>query len=143
MQPLLEITANSIELLEKAAVEADGLELRVRELEAENKRLQQQVKVADARPVIDQRVLLKLAQCMADENMLIEDMTAEKLASHYAQAPEQLAILALNLLRPMTTDGQPYKVAGSQTPNSPNAPKTVTFDGRQLVDNDGWSKVLR
>lgn len=145
MDQLLEITTQSIELLEKAAMEADALELQVSKLKAENDRLKQEVKdkVASAKPTVDQRILLKLAQCMEDEGMLIEEMTAEKLANHYAQAPEQLAILALNLLKPMTTDGQPYKVAGSTTPNSPNAPKTVIFDGREFIDNDGWSKALR
>ena len=143
MIQLAEIASQSIELLEKAAVEADALELQVSRLTRENEELKRQAKAASSRPIIDQRVLLKLAQCMADEGMLVEEMTAEKLASHYAQAPEQLAILALNLLRPMTTDGQPYKVAGSTTQTSPNAPKTVMFDGRELIDNDGWSKVLR
>lgn len=140
----LEIAEDSIALLEKAAREADALEAQVRDLTRINQKLEQELgsvkKQASAAPKFDRRLLLKIATTLEDEGLLAPGMEAEKLASLYEQDPNRVADIALRLLYPMSADGKPIKAA---TEKSPGAPNLVRFEGREVVDHDGWLSALK
>lgn len=145
MEPSLVIAEESIALLEKAALEADALEAKVRQLESEKARLESQCNLLSkqaSKPSLDRSLLLKVATVLENEGMLAEGMTSEKLASLYEENPNRLADIALRLLCPASAEGQPIKSA-SATTNSPGSPKTVNFNGREVVDHDGWLNVLK
>lgn len=142
MTALLDITESSIELLEKAAQEADALEAvntklaaRVKVLEQKNAEL---LKTASA-PKVDSAKMMKFARVLEEEQLLVEGMTADKLASLLTSDPNQIADIALHILRPVAPQGVPTKAANNSQGNT----NMVTFDGRQVVDNDGWVNVLR
>lgn len=141
----LEIAQESIALLEKAAREADAFEAQVGVLQAENRKLKSDYdllsKQASASK-LDRSLLLKVATILHNEGMLAEGMDAEKLASLYEENPNRLADIALRLLCPVAADGQPIAKAASVNP-SPGGPKTVIFNGREVIDHDGWSNVLK
>ncbi len=144
MEHSLAIAEESIALLEKAAREADALEVKVRQLESEKAKLESQCDLLGkqaSKPVLDRSLLLKVANVLQSEGMLAEGMTADKLASLYEENPNRLADIALRLLCPAPAEGQPIKSASIN--NSPGAPKTVNFNGREVVDHDGWLNVLK
>lgn len=142
MVSALEIAEGSIALLEKAAQEADALEAQARQLQVDNARLvaQNELLGKQASARIDRRLLLKVASVLEQQDMLVDGMTADKLASLYEADPNRLADITLRLLCPVTEEGQSIgKQAFSQ---SPNGPKTVRFNGQDVVDHDGWLSAL-
>lgn len=140
----LEIAQESIALLEKAAQEADAFEAQVGVLQAENRELKNKYdllsKQASA-PKLDRGLLLKFATILQNEGMLADGMDAEKLASLYEQNPNRLADIALRLLCPVAADGQPIAKSAA-IKESPGSPKTVVFQGREVIDHDGWLSAL-
>lgn len=144
MVTALEIAEGSIALLEKAAQEADAFEAQAKQLQTEVVRLKEQnnqlSKQAAAK--IDRRLLLKVAEVLEQQEMLIEGMTSDKLASLYEADPNRLADITLRLLCPATGDGQPTGKQAKFSNNSPGAPKTVRFNGREVIDHDGWLSAL-
>lgn len=140
---LLTIATHSIELLEKAAAEADALEAQVEALREKNKELETRCahlgKQASSK--LDRGLLLKVAGTLESGGMLSEGMTAEKLASLYEENPNRLADIALRLLCPVVPDGQPIGKAANL--NSPGTLNTIHFNGREVIDHDGWVNALR
>lgn len=144
MVSALEIAEGSIALLEKAAQEADALDLAVQNLRRENLQLKASYEALSkqaAAPKMDRGLLLKLARLLEDSDMLVDGLTAEKLAADYESDPNRLAGLALHILCPVQPDGRPAGKSAS-TP-SPGAPKEVRFDGRTLTDEFGFMNALR
>ncbi len=142
---LVEIADQSLQLLEKAAAEADTLEAEAIRLRAENKQLKSALaqKTASASSPVAPAMALKVAQLLEDNQMLAEGMTAEKLASLYTQDPNRLADIALRLLEPAVSEGAPMKRAAAPETKSPDGGKIITFNGKTVIDHDGWANVLK
>lgn len=138
---LLEIAQESIELLQKAAQEADAFE-------QENGLLRQQVadlqKRASAPPVsrnFDPELLGKLAETLEEENLLVEGLTHQKLAQIIQEDPNRLTDITLRLICPMPVQGRAVKSAHTPRP-SQESDKLVNFNGKMVIDHDGWLKAL-
>lgn len=143
MQALLDIAEGSIELLEKAAKEADALEAQNQQMRARLKALEgqyAQLQKSASQPAFKHNALLKLAKVLEDEEMLVEGQTAEKLAGVLAADPNQLVELTLSLIRPVAPQGLSTKAASTESPGDKNV---VEFEGRKVVDHDGWVNVIR
>jgi hypothetical protein len=146
MVTALEIADDSLKLLEKAATEADALEGLARSLHIENNSLKEQnallSKQASASTKLDRSLLLKVAGILEQEGMLASGMDADKLASLYEADPNRLADVALRLLCPASAEGKSVKTASAAV-NSPGSPKSVLFNGHEVIDHDGWLNALK
>lgn len=143
---LVEIAENSIELLAKAAAEADALEVKLAGVQAENQKLKQRIAQLEQQGQSKQassndlQLIDLLARTLDQEELLAHGVTVEKMASSLRDNPYQMAGLALTILRPLDNQGLPVKAASTPSPEDQHL---VNFEGRTLRDPYGFSKCLQ
>jgi hypothetical protein len=139
------ITAELFDLLEKSAAEADALASRLAEVEREKKAALESAAARPApAPVLDSRLALRLAEALEQNNLLEPGVGKEAAAEHIKRNPNDVMRYAIGLLSPVDTGGLSVNAkSAAETKKNPGDPVVVEFEGRQLVDHDGWSNVLR
>ena len=148
MSSPLDIAEECIALLEKSAAEGDRLDAEnlklksdLRALEVRNAELLRK-QASSVPPSLNPALVYKLATVMEEENLLADGYTAEKLASLLQAEPDKLLDLTFRLLAPAAPQGRATKAASAVKESSEKG-KIVMFEGRRVVDLDGWLNVLK
>jgi hypothetical protein len=137
------------DLLEKAAAEADGLEMVVKRQASEIESLKKAQKAAStgpvSRPFLDPAALSKLAGVLEDENLLPEGMTAKEASDNILINPNILIRWMTNLAAPSTVaEGRAVKSATADAPPPISGDgKLVKIGSNIVVDHDGWAEALK
>jgi hypothetical protein len=135
---LLEFSEELLDTLEKTAAEADALSLRNAQLTAQLEKAAAAPVVQAARP-FDKELLTKLAHQLEREGLLQVGMTVDNVVQAMNTNPNLLAKLAFSLVTPVT-EGQP--IVSSIPSSGEKEANVVEFDGRLLVDHEGWLNAL-
>ena len=132
-----EIAKELFDLLEKSAAEADALEHKQLVLSAELEKLRKKA----AAPPLDKTLVERLVDVLSSENYLEPSVSKEAAVSAIMSNPTQVLEFTLNLLQPLPVDG--IAVQSKQAAENTGSAKIVILEGRQLVDHDNWSSLLR
>ena len=146
---VLEVFHETLELAEKTASEADNLEAEVSRLKQANAALEAEVArlkageptKAAAAPAIGSNLMASLVDTLQREKIIAADTSYEKAAAFIESHPAFLADMTVRLLTPFSGGGRPIARAKEASTLSDNA-NLVTFEGRQLLDLEGWSSIF-
>jgi len=139
-----ELSENLFDVLEKTAMENDALTEQCASLKSQITKLAADNAQLKARQSATLNVELrkKLESRLEAEGLLGPDTDASKAAAALQSNPNRLVALAYNLLTPATVEGKPIKLASTLPQEKSASHRVVEFNGRQVIDHDGWLNAL-
>jgi hypothetical protein len=140
---LIEIGDLLLDTLQKTAADLDASAAELQKskqlLQAARQEIESSKKAAVSASPFKEEDLEKLAFRMQEEGMLCKGDSPEGVVAQLASDPGLLIKLAYSLLTPVT-EGQQIRRLSKQS--SENVPNVVEFQGRSLVDHDGWLDAI-
>jgi hypothetical protein len=143
VNPLIEIGDLLLDTLQKTAADLDAsaaeLQATRQLLQAAKQEIETSKRAAVTAGPFKEEDLTKLAFRMEEEGLLCKGDSPEGVVAQISSDPGLLLKLAYSLLTPVT-EGQQVRRISKQS--SEKVPNVVEFQGRSLVDHDGWLDAL-